>query len=1637
MVELERADCPARQQGLAQALPQPEPDEELLLEPYLPYLRRTDPLTVQEQTGFSTTWMRTCRRAATCEKDIENGVAPNKRRFQLELEQRNVVRRYTTRCRKQIWLRLNALQGQAERGQDFEVREKLSALSARIEQLEHRIAFGDFDRTGAGLEVAPDPAPSSGGDSEDELVFVDDHSANGEAASHIVSRSRKASRSVADSAKLVIAPPAVPPNGDDSADDAVITDQTKNVDRSEDEEARPSSPVSNGVNNKPPASPSPSPPSAPSFHGKVINDAPAEKPVTSTAKMHTATPYAGSIRDPASAKRKHHSSLNGLGRASKRKRTAGRPSGLSDRLSAGMRTKVRRELTPLEDPVENEFHEAHLYSAHDLIMPDTAQQRKNFSLDDFVLFKSGQMVDLLDVDTLSKTQQGSYQLQGMANVFWDPAEVSEEILDHSTRRVVEWKRVVVSGFDIVQLAPTTGALWLETRHAKYCLLRPATGSERYLRGARLFLNYFAFARTRHVRGQMREGPALTVEQFNNVLSAAAREEQDADIDGGLTPAWDLGPSVLEELELDTRLTELLHKYLPDTPFVTPFVYDLVAPFLRNGTIRTLEHHDPVVARRDRQRDDAELQKYRDMVKKKFPPYTMSVGEPLPGRRMENSLPFGSGRKIEVFDQAMIRGKLYKAGDYILVAGEIDDEQDDEQKFGWDAPEDDIEAKDIMPMPSSENLGRRSNVQPWFGRIVYFYRAIKKQGARGSLQVHVTWFMHRQLSPLGIVASPRALVFADHCETVTSSAIAARIDIKRVDVKQKPPSEGLYYSHYYDKTDGSWRDFALLLDADNFEFCDKHEVPRCAGCERRQNEFRTSQEDPEPGPEEEGARVPHPVWIEEDKSFLYDDDVYHIGDYVYVSPPPPDKSRQWRQPFQLGRLISVPADEQEPLDRESRMTVQWLFRYDELLQNEDKRRDSMRLVSTDILGTLVEIQDLRGTFSVTHWKDLLEQAQAEVDGDDLTSEEWADVALVWLARQNNRFHCSERFVGDVKDFRGCLEDGNPPRKPLPATEAAEFLQSFQSNIAKQFIPSCSLCEKERRLKREEERRALAAVPKLRGLALYAGADLYGNGLEQGCAALETVAGVEVDPVACLMHRANRNGLTFEETVSDFLERAIEGTLADKAGWKPPRPDAIDVIYAGCPCQGFSQVNKAKKADDLRCAEPWVFLSCMDHWRPLFASFENVREIQRFVLPIEGSPMLLNLVIEVLLELDYQVRPAVLQAAHYGAPQSRRRMILTVAKRGLPLPDAPQPTHAFTDFFASLDPVLYDGFRKIRPQTIRHRDGHAAHPAHTFFDAASDLPAFGYQDPFNDAEQDDQVGLQEWERFVGIGFDRGEAYSSAPMSQLQRESRFDLQRDLTTGRYRAVKSKGIDDQVVPSVSAYRASQLAHIQPRSSESGSHNYEDIPESIETPQGRLALRPPLPPALQQRQYSELFARLEWTDVVSPLRTSMNVDGTSHGRRIHPESARPMSVREAARCQGFSDLDSWSSCDADDVTLTAAYRMIGNAVPRPIGAALGRCLQRALVKIMSERLTAGKSTDEVWADLRRELEVISREPTSAPESVCSNRRATPASCALPQPGQARTSSTASSTSIEVLEYLATQGSPESDNSDDDIIIVDD
>lgn len=179
----------------------------------------------------------------------------------------------------------------------------------------------------------------------------------------------------------------------------------------------------------------------------------------------------------------------------------------------------------------------------------------------------------------------------------------------------------------------------------------------------------------------------------------------------------------------------------------------------------------------------------------------------------------------------------------------------------------------------------------------------------------------------------------------------------------------------------------------------------------------------------------------------------------------------------------------------------------------------------------------------------------------------------------------------------------------------------------------------------------------GIDLFAGAGGLGLGFEQ--AGFDIVAAVEIDPIHCAVHAYN-----FPHCA--ILPRSVVGLTGDeirrRAGIGRRR---IDVVFGGAPCQGFSLIGH-RALDDPRNGLVREFVRIVTELKASYFVFENVKG-----LTVGEHRCLLEELIEEFRCRGYRTRLPwqVLDAAEFGVPQHRERLILMGARKGLPLPDYP--------------------------------------------------------------------------------------------------------------------------------------------------------------------------------------------------------------------------------------------------------------------------------------------------------------------------------------------------------------------------------
>lgn len=119
------------------------------------------------------------------------------------------------------------------------------------------------------------------------------------------------------------------------------------------------------------------------------------------------------------------------------------------------------------------------------------------------------------------------------------------------------------------------------------------------------------------------------------------------------------------------------------------------------------------------------------------------------------------------------------------------------------------------------------------------------------------------------------------------------------------------------------------------------------------------------------------------------------------------------------------------------------------------------------------------------------------------------------------------------------------------------------------------------------------------------------------------------------------------------------LADIADLANDDIPSGDVVVGGFPCQGFSLANLRRSGEDKRNKLYMQFLRVVTTTRPLYFIAENVRGI----LSLEGGDAIKRIVSD-FSSAGYRVKYELFNAADFGVPQSRLRVIIAGTRSDLP-------------------------------------------------------------------------------------------------------------------------------------------------------------------------------------------------------------------------------------------------------------------------------------------------------------------------------------------------------------------------------------
>jgi DNA (cytosine-5)-methyltransferase 1 len=193
--------------------------------------------------------------------------------------------------------------------------------------------------------------------------------------------------------------------------------------------------------------------------------------------------------------------------------------------------------------------------------------------------------------------------------------------------------------------------------------------------------------------------------------------------------------------------------------------------------------------------------------------------------------------------------------------------------------------------------------------------------------------------------------------------------------------------------------------------------------------------------------------------------------------------------------------------------------------------------------------------------------------------------------------------------------------------------------------------------------------LRVISLFTGAGGLDLGLE--AARFETSVAVEMNALACETLRANRDWSVLEGDINSLTSDEIAAAGDLKVG-------EADLLVGGPPCQPFSKsgywrLGDSKRLNDPRADTLTAYLRVLRDLQPKAFLLENVHGLV-YKGKDEGIRHLEEAVEGINREIgtSYSFRWKILNAADYGVPQTRERVLLVGSRDGREF-DFPQPTH----------------------------------------------------------------------------------------------------------------------------------------------------------------------------------------------------------------------------------------------------------------------------------------------------------------------------------------------------------------------------
>ncbi|KAI0348187.1 S-adenosyl-L-methionine-dependent methyltransferase [Trametopsis cervina] len=607
-----------------------------------------------------------------------------------------------------------------------------------------------------------------------------------------------------------------------------------------------------------------------------------------------------------------------------------------------------------------------------------------------------------------------------------------------------------------------------------------------------------------------------------------------------------------------------------------------------------------------------------------------------------------------------------------------------------APAGSYSGRENLPLP--QNMLEISKVPQhhtiadyfWFGKIIYINQKNKT--------AHLQWFEHSSKSLLQEIHDPSELFLTKTCGDLQLSAITAKVSVQYNEKYEKPKSpdyncwkkKEFHCSFLYNQNDGSFlqaKDLSIPAASNHIDSC-----PVCAH-----------------DAAENFAAAPQVV--ENGSGIAFDNHSYHLNDFALVE--------SLGGPCLVGQIIGFDQSAKARDLGACNITLRVLSSLNEILgkaSNTDVIKNEQELVLTDEIVVISAVKLIRPcTVKAEH--------------------AFGSPHDIHTYLLTSPYHFLVRFH--------CQKPDNHHWQQRQTLEEANII-----------LTTCQICFKGAKSD-EALQEAFKKNPPLRAFDPFGGCGAFALSM-QDTGVLKLTHAVEISPsAASTLSKNSPDTLVYNQCANLVLEQAMKLTH----GQNPPalesiqhealppmlKPEDIDCVVAGFPCQPHSTLNMYQKANDRKSHLVLNLLSWIEFLKPQHCLFENVRGFIHYNLnstqkdrysttggiPAGG----LTFFVRALLAMGYQVRFALLEAAHYGTPQARVRFFLIASQLGHTLPTFPTPLYDIP-IKDSLQIHLPHG---LHLSPIPATSGMAPFRYVSVDDAISDLPWFDWRNPLNPGER----------------------------------------------------------------------------------------------------------------------------------------------------------------------------------------------------------------------------------------------------------------------------------------------------------------